>query len=428
MTAKEKKLRGIADRLTAFQEEFSHIFKSKTRDSGEMARQYLSGLIQSPKANMERMEEKVPESNHQALQHFITESPWDEKAVLIKVAADADKLLGGKEDSCLLIDETSFVKKGTKSVGVGRQYCGRIGKTENCQVGVFAALSAGDRSQPIDFRLYLPKDWTDKPDRCAAAGIPKEEIKHRTKLELAIEIIKAAKEKGVRFNWVGADAGYGLSSGFLGDVQALGLKFVADVHRDQKIFLNDPATHKHQLADQWMKQQPDFAWRKITVRQSTKGKLVFEFLHANVWIKIGDDYGPARLIIRRNLGTKDDVKYTVTNDLEASVERLAYMQSQRFWIERAFEDAKSSLGMADYQVRKWSAWQHHMSLTLMAQLFTLKERIHNADTAGLLTVEDVVGLLAFYLPKRDVTEEEVFRQLAARHEKRQKDIDRRQLE
>jgi SRSO17 transposase len=125
-----------------------------------------------------------------------------------------------------------------------------------------------------------------------------------------------------------------------------------------------------------------------------------------------------RLIVRRNHKTKDDLKFSISNAPESvSLERLTYMQGQRFWIERAFEDAKGSLGMAEYQLRKWRGWQHHMTLTLLAHLFLLRERIQNADDYPLLSCQDVVTLLEHYLPKRDVTEDEVFRQLNQRHRK-----------
>jgi len=429
MTAEEKKLKGVAERFCKFQNEFARFFQTQTRDSSEVAGQYLNGLVQAPKKNMERMEEKVPESNEQALQHFVTNSPWDERALLNQVASEGNKLLGGKEDSCLLIDETSFVKKGKKSVGVARQYCGRTGKIDNCQVAVFAALVAGEKSLPVDFRLYLPQEWTNDIPRCLSAGIPQDKIQFKTKCQQAIEIVKAARENGIQFNWVGADEGYGKDPGFLGDLFDLGLMFVVNVHKSQLIHFEDPtgSETKGQTVEKWVSEQPDTIWQEIKVRESTKGKLVFEYLHAKVWIKAshGRVYRQVRLLVRRNTKTKDDYKFSVSNAPESvSVKRLAYMHGQRYWIERAFEDGKGSLGMADYQLRKWRGWHHHMSLTLLAHLFLLRERMFNAKAYPLLSCQDLASLLAYYLPKRDVTEEEVFRQMAQRHRKRREDIER----
>ncbi len=425
MTGAEKRLKGVAERFAQFHKEFAPFFQTQTRDNSEVAGKYLSGLVQAQKKNMERMEEKVVESNEQALQHFVTNSPWNEDAVLDQVAKEGNKLLGGQENTCLLIDETSFAKKGNKSVGVARQYSGRAGKIDNCQVAVFTALIAGDKSLPLDFRLYLPKEWTDDTARCVAAGIPKDKIKFQTKCQQAVEMVKAAKERNVKFNWIGADAGYGKDPQFLGDLYDLGATFVIDVHKNQTIYFSNPTEQPEtpaQSVEKWVDQQAESNWKTITVRQSTKGKLIFDYLHVKAWIKTSHEkvYREIHLIIRRNHTGKDDLKFSVSNVPDSiSIERLAYMQGQRFWIERAFEDSKGSLGMADYQLRKWRGWHHHMSLVLLAHLFLLRERLFNAEAFPLLSCQDIVTMLAFYLPKRDVTEEEIFRQLAVRHRKRE---------
>lgn len=420
-------LRGVAQRFAQFRDDYAPFFQTKTRDGSEIAGQYLNGLVQASKRNMERMEEKVPESNGQALHHFITNSPWDERAVLRKVATDANQLIGGTPDSCFLIDETSFVKKGPKSVGVGRQYCGRTGKVDNCQVAVFGALVAGDKSLPIDHRLYLPKEWTEDPKRCEAAGIPADKIDLKSKCQLAIDIIRTAKDNGVDFKWVGADAGYGKDPGFLGDLWALNLDFVIDVHRSQFVYHVDPSDVKVKplTLEKWVSEQADETWQELSPRDCVKGKLVFEYVHGKFWIKGSrdDDYRQVRVIVRRSRNSKQDYKFSVSNvDDSISLQRLAYMQGQRFWIERAFEDAKGSLGMSEYQLRKWRGWHHHMALISMAHLFLLKERMRNEESLPLLSMQDIVTMLAFYLPQRDTTEEEMFRQLAARHAKRRRDM------
>jgi SRSO17 transposase len=429
VTANEKKLKGVAERFAKFHKEFSPFFQTQTRNNAEIAGQYLNGLIQAEKRNMERMEEKVPESNEQALQHFVTNSPWDENAALNQVASEGNKILGGKDDSCLLIDETCFVKKGKKSVGVSRQYCGTSGKVDNCQTAVFAALASGDKSLPIDFRLYLPQEWTNDIPRCLDAGIPAEKIQFKTKCQLAIEMVKNAKDSGIKFNWVGADAGYSNIPQFLGDLFAMDLNFVVDVHKNQTIYYSNPMDGgKADTAEKWVAAQNEADWKTITVRDCTKGKLIFDYLHTKVWVKVSHEtiYRSVHLIVRRNHEDKSDLKFSVCNAPdETALENLAYMQGQRFWIERTFEDCKGSLGMAEYQLRKWRGWHHHMTLVLMAKLFLLREQIHNADAYPLLSCQDVVSMLAFYLPKRDVTENEMFRQLKARHKKRQDDIDRR---
>ena len=158
---------------------------------------------------MERMEEMVAEADEQRLQHMLTESPWEHRAVLDQVAQEADHWLGGTQDSCLLIDESGFAKKGKHSVGVKRQWCGRQGKVDNCQVGVFAALGKGHLSTLIDERLYLPKEWALNPGRCRKAGIPQIERVHKSKSALALEMVRHNRRLGVRFSWVGMDGLYG---------------------------------------------------------------------------------------------------------------------------------------------------------------------------------------------------------------------------
>src|SRR3954462_4820035 len=145
--------------------------------------------MQADRRNMERMAEAVPDSDDQVLQNFLTHSSWDHRSVMNRVARKADVCMGDSGATGLYLDESAFQKKGDKSVGVARQWNGRLGKQDNCQVGVFGALGRGDRVSLIDARLFLPQEWTQDPQRCAAAGIPKAQQLHRTKLELALDII-----------------------------------------------------------------------------------------------------------------------------------------------------------------------------------------------------------------------------------------------
>lgn len=269
--------------------------------------------MQAQKKNMERMEEVVVEADDQRLQHMLTESPWDHHAVLDQVALEADHWLGGTADSCLLLDETGLAKKGKHSVGVKRQWNGRQGKVDNCQVGVFAALGKGHLSTLIDERLYLPKEWVSNPARCRKAGIPDAERKHQSKALLALEIVAHQRALGVRFAWVGADGGYGKDPAFLRGLETMGETFVVDIHKDQQIYLEDPqpiipktaATRGRRRSrlqaqtdpirvDQWLNEQPDTEWRRVTLRDSSKGKLRVEIVHHRVWLWNGSAYSGER--------------------------------------------------------------------------------------------------------------------------------------
>ena len=162
----------MGGRFIGFCKGFAKHFRLLRRDVSAQSQQYLRGLMQARKKNMERMAEVVPDSDEQVLQHFLSNSNWDARAVAEQVAMEADALLGGSAESALLIDESGLTKKGKKSVGVARQWNGRLGKIDNCQVGVYAALSRGIYSTLIDERLYLPTEWVNAPGRCAAAKIP----------------------------------------------------------------------------------------------------------------------------------------------------------------------------------------------------------------------------------------------------------------
>lgn len=401
--------------------------------------------MQAHRKNIERMEEVVPDCDYQSLHHFISHSEWDARAVLDQVARETDGHLGGSADSCLLLDESAFAKKGDKSVGVARQWSGRLGKVDNCQVAVFAALAKGAHSTLIDTRLYLPKEWTQDPRRCRAAGIPVQESVFKSKADLALEMVLGARKKGVRFSWVGVDGGYGKEPTFLRRLEDSGEVFVAEVHKSQQIYLEDPdprvpekkstrgrkptrleSQSASKRVDEWLKAQPAKLWQTVAVRHGSKGELRVEALQGRVWLWDGHEAKARQwhLWVTRELGSPETIKFTLSNaPAETSLKRLVQMQRQRFWIERSFEDAKSESGMADYQVRGWLAWHHHMALVMMAMLFMLEEKLLQKENCPLLSCSDIEFLLAHFLPRRDVTDDEVIRQMEARHKARQAAID-----
>lgn len=350
-------------RFQRFSKRFERHFRRWTRSVAAQAQQYLQGLMQARRKNMERMEEVVPDCEYQPLQHFLSNSDWDARAVLDQVALEADRHLGGSVDSCLLLDESSFQKKGTKSVGVARQWSGRLGKVDNCQVAVFAALAQGSSSTLIDVRLYLPKDWVQDRKRCLAAGIPASEVVLKSKAELALEMVLSARQNGVRFSWVGADGGYGKDPSFLRRLADHGEIFVAEVHKDQQIYLEDPAPwipekkasrgkkptclqaqSASQRVDAWVQAQPPECWQKVVVRCGTRGELRVEALHHRVWLWDGNEQ-KARfwtLVATREVGTSDKVKYALSNaSEEISLQRLVPMQRHAFGLSARSKMARA---------------------------------------------------------------------------------------
>ena len=279
-------LAGIGQRFLNFCERFGGHFRQRTRTVETAAQQYVRGLLQAETKNMERMEEVIPDADHQALQHMLSASAWSARAVLDQVAQDANRLLGGYEDSALLIDESGCPKKGTQSVGVARQWCGQLGKVENCQVGVFAALSRGSDVTLIDERLFLPEVWTTDAARCQAAGLPKAQRGFQRKTDLALAMITHARQQGIGFAWVGFDGFYGNDPAFLRALEDQGEIFVGDAHKDQRIYLEDPqpiippakaprgrpptalqAQAPALRVDRWVQQQPATAWQPVTLRR-----------------------------------------------------------------------------------------------------------------------------------------------------------------
>ena len=400
--------------------------------------------MQAVRKNVERMTEVVPETEYQSLQHFTSHSPWDHRPVMDQVALDADHLLGGSPESCLIIDESSQSKKGKKSVGVARQWCGRLGKVDNCQTGVYGSLVHDTAATIIDCRLYLPKEWADDRKRCKAAGVP-EDVTFKTKSELALDIVHHARSIGVRYAWVGIDGGYGKEPLFLKDLDDEGEQFVADVHKDQSLYLEDPAPYipdrqsakgrtpslykakgTRMVAEQWAASQPEDAWQRISIRDSTKGRLQVDILTRRVWVWLDrkQDVRQWHLVVRREADSPKTIKYSLSNaPAETSPERLASMQGQRYFVERTFQDAKTTAGMGHYQVRGWLAWHHHMAMVMMSMLFLLETRQEQKEAHPLLSCPDIAGLLAHFLPRRDITPEEVFRQMEVRHQQRKASIE-----
>lgn len=435
-------LHGMAERFMSFCDRFSAPFRGETHNRKEPMIQYLKGLIQGKKGerNIERIVEIVPNADEQSLHHFISVSEWDERPVLDLAALEADRHLGGDKDSVLIVDESGYVKKGVKSVGVSRQWCGNVGKTENCQVAVYVALACRGQTTLLDEKLFLPEVWANDEARCVEAGIPKDKIIFKTKHELALEMVCHARRIGVRFSWVGFDAFYGDNPAFLRQIDSMGEIFMGDIHKDHRIWLEDPepaipprkskrgkaptvlkAQGLPMRVDELAIHQPPEAWRRLIVRDSTKGKIQVDILHRRVWVWDGMEKKARQwhLVVRREVDSPDTVKYSLSNaPADTPLQRLVFMQGERYWVERALQNGKQEAGLSDYQVRKWNGFHHHMALSIMTMLFMLEERLLNLKEHPLLSCSDVRILLSYFLPRRDTTIEEVLRQMEIRHKKR----------
>jgi SRSO17 transposase len=433
-------LTGIAEAFQNFCREFTDMFVCHRRDNSVTAYRYLCGLIQSERGNMERMEESVADTDYNALQQFISDSPWSARTVFNRVAVEASTLLGGTGETALIIDESGFAKKGRSSVGVSRQWNGRLGKVDNSQVAVFGALSAGERVVPIDVELFLPKEWTDDPERCVTAGVPEEAREHRSKAELAWEIVQRQRELGVCFDYVCGDGLYGNSPAFCRKLDDSSEVFLMHVHSDQHVYFDDPqpvvpprrssrgrtpsrleAQCDPIRVDALKKRLKPADWEHVVVRETTAGPLEVDIHRRQVWVWDGEEKEARswQLVIRRDRTAAGDIKYCLTNaKTEKPTVSVARMEAQRFWIERAFEGGKSEVSMAYYQVRNWTAWHHHMALVIMAMLFMTRYRMQLSSVVPLLSCHDIRMLLAHFLPRGNATSEDVLTQLERRHRKR----------
>jgi len=380
------------------------------------------------------------------MQHFITESKWDGRMVIDQVAGEVSKSLPKKKLTGLIIDESGWVKKGNKSVGVGWQYCGNVGKTANSQVAVFACLSNGDFASMVDARLYLPKDWCDIPLRCEKAGIPKENMAFKTKLELARDIIKHQIEIGTSFDFISADGYYGNDADFARSIDESGYLYMLDIHADQKIYMECPelfiperkskkgpkpkrlkASTRDISVNEYIKTLKSRNWQKINVRNTAKGTLVgyYHFAKVYIWNKGSNQIEPRMLVIRKTKSGKNtiEIKYSFTNaNLEQYTSKaLVYMQAERFFVEHCIKESKHILGIDQFQTRKWLAWQHQVALNFIVSCFILKEKLFCFDDMPLLSARDVKEWIVFKLYQQ-MTDEEMIDKIFNRHLIRQMDI------
>ena len=221
---------------------YNTFFRAGQRTQQDNAQQYLQGIFcaERGKRNIERMVEEVSGSEYESLQHFISDSPWDSKGLMLELAKNLSRKLQPIGKIGCTVDEKAHLKKGTKSVGVARQYAGTSGKVDNCQVAVYLSLTAGKFSSLTNFRLFLPQQWTDNPGRCQNAGIPKSDRVFKTKPQLALDMIREHLDHEVQFDYVNGDGLYGNGFEFSKGLAALGVKYILETHCDQLIFTEEP--------------------------------------------------------------------------------------------------------------------------------------------------------------------------------------------
>ena len=293
----------------------------------------------------------------------------------------------GEADGVIVFDPSALVKKGTKSVGVARQWFGRLSKVDNCQVGILMALVSRKGHALVNTRLYLPHEWTKLASRCKAAGIPKQ-VKFQTRHEPALQMLDESG-KHLAHRWVSGDEEMGRSCCFRGELRARGERYLLCVPSNtlvRDLDVTPPAYSghgRHRMSpflrlDRWREALPESAWTRIDVRDGEKGPLVIEVAKRRVQARTetgGTGPEELTLVTRERLGDgKFKRDYYLSNaDPEEPLTELARVSKAADRIEECFERAKGEAGLTDYQVRNWPAWHHHQTLSLLATWFLNQE-------------------------------------------------------
>lgn len=340
-------------------------------------------------------------AQHQSLLHFVGNAPWSDERVLARVR---DLVLPAIERrgpiEAWIIDDTGFPKKGRHSVGVARQYCGQLGKQDNCQVAVTLSIANHSASLPIACRLYLPLEWTADAARRDKAGVPKE-FGFATKPEIALTQIRAACEGGVPRGVVLMDAGYGADTGLRTELTSLGLSYVAGIHPHTTVWLPDTGPlppkawsgrgrptsrtrrdpeHQPVQAKALALGLPQEAWQTVTWREGSADWLTSRFARVRVRAAHRDEALAERrdeewLLIEWPPGEKQPTKYWFANLPEDTpFERLVDLTKLRWRIERDYQELKQELGLGHYEGRGWRGFHHHATLCIAAFGFLISER------------------------------------------------------
>jgi len=355
--------------LDDFLRRFGDLFlRSETRTKMQL---YVRGLL----ADMERkngwqLAEAVGLSDPHPLQRLLNEAKWDADEVLGRNRQIAIEQVG--EPGVLVIDESGFLKKGEESAGVQRQYCGRVGKVENCQVGVFVTYVTRHGSVLMDRRLYLPKSWCDDEARRQKAAVP-DEVAFRTKPQLAQDMLAQLASEGVGARYVTGDTLYGNSSSLRAFLDEKQQAYVLQIGSNHRVWVAGARQRLSEIAEQ----MPADPWVSLSFTASEKGAIWYQWRRLRVEMPT-DGLGEQWLVLRRPLDAPHDVDFFISNaGIEVSLADLAAAASMRHEIEHVFEVAKSELGLADYEVRTWHGWHRHITLCILAHTWlTLLSQLH----------------------------------------------------
>jgi SRSO17 transposase len=377
----------VMPRLERFMEPFIEAFCR--REPCEHARTYVSGLLSD-------LEHKNTESiayrfgqDRQPLQRFIGWANWDDAPLRMELARQIGEKLGD-EDGVLVFDPSAFPKSGSDSVGTDRQWCGRLGKTENCQVAIYMGYVSHKEHALVDVRLYLPKGWTRDKARLEKAGVPKAQRRHRTRHQLCLDMLK---EKGhlLPHSWIAGDDEMGRPYWFRRRLERQNERYmlaipsnflIRDLDADPPEYggRGPRSARPWQRVDKWAASLEDDAWTEIDVRDGAKGPLMLQVVKRRVVARTPQrqEGHPEVLVVTRSCDRENPsvakMDYYLSNGApEVPLKEFARVATAEHRIEECIRRGKSQAGLADYEVRNWTGWYHHQTLSLIAIWFLVTE-------------------------------------------------------
>ncbi len=377
-------LRGVLPRLERFLDPFVELLQRS--EQGGHARSYVAGLVSGLDYKNVESIAYLHDQEREPLQQFIGQSPWDHRPWLAELARQVGQQLGGP-DGVLVFDPSAFPKKGSASVGVQRQWCGRLGKVDNCQVGIYLAYVGRTEHALVDVRLYLPKEWVRDRRRRDRAGVPKG-VRFRTRHELALEMLD---ERGplLPHAWLAGDDEMGRCSWFREQLRSRGECYLLAVPSNTAVrdltAPDPPYTGPGRRprtpftgVGRWCAAVPEGAWQDIEVRAGEKGPLVVQAAWALVQARTegrASDVAEVLVVFRERQGDgtwKHD--YLLSNaPLDTPLAEYARAFKAQHRVEECLQRAKGEAGLADYEVRTWRGWHHHQALALLATWFLTVE-------------------------------------------------------
>jgi SRSO17 transposase len=334
-------------------------------EAKERVRRYLLGLLgRVERKNGWRLAEAIGETDPQGVQRLLNSARWDADLVRDDLREYVVEHLGDEGSGVLIADETGFLKKGEKSVGVARQYTGTAGDTVNCQVGVFLAYASKKGAAFVDRALYLPEEWAEDPERKAEARVP-EEVAFANKIELAKVMFERTFETGIPARWVVADSFYGRSHEFRGWLEERGRPYAVMVPKTNAVGLGDRRKKIEQLA----LRLPVEAWSEV--RPAGDAGEMRPWVWASLELSADPAKGMRRwLLVRRGSDEPEDLAFYQAYGPEGTpVEELVRVCQARWKVEECFQSAKGEVGLDQYEVRRWGAWYRYVTLCLLAHAF-----------------------------------------------------------